>query len=831
MRKVKRIFTVVMIIALMAANLSGGTIANASEGSGNISIIFAEPVSDIQGKPGESVHVKLPVKTSGGSYSIIEQPRVTVATEGKPYAVSNIKITADENAIVKDGYIGYVKSFIEFDLKVKETAKIGTTKLEVTVDGSYYNADAGKYDAVTLALPKLNFIISDEIEPAQLTVDNIDYGNAVIGKSIDLTFTIKNEGKITARNAYFSIDDKSFEEAKIAPEYSKLEQKIGNSGVLKGGDTYSVSLPLKIQKDATAGLKKLTVNMKYKDEDGNSFTSASQIYITITANSNAPVIEIVSTKYASELVAGDKFNLVATIHNTGKSIANNIKVTIEGLGSEGFLPGYTGKSYPVKNLAVNGKSDVKIPLIVSKMAKVGLKEVPVTFTYEDESGTEYTSKTTLYLEVETAEGVDAEGKPNIVITNVSQSPDAPNAGARVDVSFDIENKSKLDISDIKISLPAATGTAAFAPLSSEPYYYIDSIKGGKKVKVSMSFMAGEAIPEGTNSLTLQYSFVANGKTYTGDSAATLYILNVQNSGVGSSQPKLIISDFSTSTEELRAGSTFDFVFDIKNTHSSIDARNIKVTVNQTDNIFSMDKGSNTFYISSIGAGEAVQNTLTLRVKSDAVTKAYPLEITMDYDYEGAEANPTTGQIGETAKEIINLQAVENSRPVVDNIAVGSWDGAFVNQATTLTFDFYNMGKSPLNNVRASVSGDFTLSTGDNLYIGNVEAGGQELGEMEVIPAIEGQAKGVLTVIFEDSTGQEVTLTKDFEGTIQGVYMPDPGTNPIPDGGIIDAAKNPILPPWLFIIMQCVVLVAGIVGARKIKIGLYKKKLRKLEEAE
>lgn len=830
MRKVKRIFTVVMIIALMAANLSGGTIANASEGSGNLSIIFAETVSDIQGKPGESVHVKLPVKTSGGSYSIIEQPRVTVATEGKPYAVSNIKITADENAIVKDGYIGYVKSFIEFDLKVKETAKIGTTKLEVTVDGSYYNADAGKYDAVSLALPKLNFIISDEIEPAQLTVDNIDYGNAVIGKSIDLTFTIKNEGKITARNAYFSIDDKSFEDAKIAPGYSKLEQKIGNSGVLKGGDTYSASLPLKIQKDATAGLKKLTVNMKYKDEDGNSFTGSSQIYITVTANSNAPVIEIVSTKYASELVAGDKFNLVATIHNTGKSIANNIKVTIEGLGSEGFLPGYTGKSFPVKNLAVNGKSDVKIPLIVSEMAKVGLKEVPVTFTYEDESGTEYTAKTTLYLEVETAEGVDAEGKPNIVITNVSQSPDAPNAGARVDVSFDIENKSKLDISDIKISLPAATGTAAFAPLSSEPYYYIDSIKGGKKVKVSMSFMAGETIPEGTNSLTLQYSFVANGKTYTGDSA-TLYILNVQNSGVGSSKPKLIISDFSTSTEELRAGSTFDFVFDIKNTHSSINARNIKVTINQTDNIFSMDKGSNTFYISSIGAGEAVQNKLTLRVKSDAVTKAYPLEITMDYDYEGAEANPTTGQIGETAKEIINLQAVENSRPVVDNIAVGSWDGAFVNQATTLTFDFYNMGKSPLNNVRASVSGDFTLSTGDNLYIGNVEAGGQEMGEMEVIPAIEGQAKGVLTVIFEDSTGQEVTLTKDFEGTIQGVYMPDPGTNPIPDGGVIDTAKSPILPPWLFIIIQCVVLVAGIVGARKIKIGLYKKKLRKLEEAE
>lgn len=827
MRKVKKIFTVIMAIALMAANLSGGVIANATESDSSLSIIFAETVNDIQGKPGETVHVKLPVRTSGPSYSIIEQPRVTVITEGKPYSADNIKITADENAIIKDGYIGYVKSYIEFDLKVKETAKIGITKLEVKVDGNYYE-DSMK--PVSLSLPNLNFVISDEIEPAQLTVDNISYEDAVIGKDLELTFTIKNEGKITARNAYFSIDDKSFEDSKIAPGYSKLDQKIGTTGILKGGDSYNVTLPLKIQNDATAGLKKLTVNMKYKDEDGNSYTDTSQVYITVSGNAAAPVIEIVSTKYASELVAGDKFNLVATIQNTGKSTARNIQVTLEGLGADGFLPGYTGgKSITVSNLDAKGKADVKIPLIVSEMAKVGLKEISVSFSYQDENGTVSTTKTTLYLEVKTAEGVDATGKPNIVITNVDQSPDAPNAGAKVDVSFDIENKSKLDISDVKISLASATG-AVFAPLSSEPYYYIDSIKGGKKVRITMSVMAADTIPEGTNSLALQYSYVANGTSYTGE-PATLYILNVQNSGVGSSKPKLIISNFTTSTEELRAGTTFDFVFDIKNTHSSIDARNIKVTVNQTDNIFAVDKGSNTFYISKIPAGESVQNTLTLRVKSDAVTKAYPLDITMDYDYEGAEANPTTGQIGETAKETINLQAVENTRPVVDNVVVGSWEPPVVNQVTAMTFSFYNLGKSTLNNVKATVSGDFTLSTGDMYFIGNVEAGGQQYAELEVLPSVEGQAKGVLTVTFEDSTGQEVSITKDFEGTIQGAYIPDPGIDMNPGGGVVVVEKKPILNVWLFVVVQCVIFVAGIIVARKIRISLYKKKLRKLEEAE
>lgn len=46
--------------------------------------------------------------------------------------------------------------------------------------------------------------------------------------------------------------------------------------------------------------------------------------------------------------------------------------------------------------------------------------------------------------------------------------------------------------------------------------------------------------------------------------------------------------------------------------------------------------------------------------------------------------------------------MENARPVVDNIAVGSWDAPVVNQPTALTFEFYNMGKSTLNNVHATV---------------------------------------------------------------------------------------------------------------------------------
>ena len=77
------------------------------------------------------------------------------------------------------------------------------------------------------------------------------------------------------------------------------------------------------------------------------------------------------------------------------------------------------------------------------------------------------------------------------------------------------------------------------------------------------------------------------------------------------------------------------------------------------------------------------------------------------------------------KETITLQAVENSRAVVNNVFVGAYDMPTINQPAALTFEFYNMGKSPLNNVYATVEGDYTLGTGNMYFMGNFEAGASD----------------------------------------------------------------------------------------------------------
>lgn len=828
MKSVRKFFAVILTAAFIIGNFAGNPTAKAETYRNKATAInFVESVGDVIGVPGETVHVKMPVKAVGG---FIADPVITVDTEDMPFTVSNIIYMEDGFSVDNPpaGISNLDTTYIEFDLYVKESAKISRNKIQVKVEFTAYDIDEGADHSFTIELPPAYLVINTEKEPAQLTIDDIEMNNAYIGNDCELTFLIKNEGEVSAFSPYFSVE--GYEDAGIIPRYSKLKQAIGPSSKLTPEGIYRAKLPVSISSNAAAGSKKLSVKMEYKNEEGESSENTIDIYVNIDSASVAPKIEIVSTKYASELKAGDNFNLVTTLRNTGDTKASDIEVVLDGLGMESFLPAYTTKTISVDDLKFNDKVDVKIPLIVSQEATVGLKEVPIKITYTDTTGTVIETESTLYLEVVAANGVDSDGKPNILVSNVSQNPEEPNAGGRVDVSFDIENKSNVKISSVKVAIESTDGTN-FSPVKSEPYQYIDAISGGKKRRITIPLKVSENVVEGTNSLTIKYEYKdANGKTQ--PDSETIYIQNIHNSGIGTSKPKLIISNFTTDKEELKAGSTFNFLFDIKNTHSSVAARNIKVTVTQADNIFSVNNGSNTFYITEIPAGETIENTLELKVKSDATTKAYPLEIAMEYEYEGAEPNPTTGEIGETAKETINLQAVENSRPVVDNIVVGSWDAPVVNQPTALTFEFYNMGKSPLNNVHATVEGDYTLSTGNMYFIGNVEAGTQEYAELEVIPSMEGQAKGTLVVTFEDSNGEEVSIKKEFEGSIQGEVIPDmSGAGMGGDMPVLPVAKNPIVPVWAFVIIQIAILIIGIPVTRKVRLGLYRRKLRKQEEEE
>ena len=825
----KRIMAVILTAVLMVAGLAGGGITADAESTIQIT---GGATRNIEAEPGKVTHVKLPIVAVG---EYILNPSVTAEPEsGAPFSVTGVKLTKDNLEGTVPGISTYEATNLEFDVDVKDTAKIKDYGLTFTFT---YNGANEEGMATTYKIPlDVNIQILTEKTPSQLTIDQIRYDEnlVAIGGSFDLSFQVKNEGEIKALNTFVSID---YGDTGMVPGYTLESIKVGD---LTEGVLQNVHIPINVLPTATEGLKTLKVNMTYKDSDGTEYSTSRNLYITVlksgTGDVNDANLILESSTYSDGILAGSDLTLQAVVTNNGAETARDVSVSIvSGVGVENsIIPDFTGDAIAVSNIEAGESKEVEIPLIITKDASSGLRAITLQVKYLNSEDKQCTAVTTVYVSV--AAAASTEIKNEIAINGVTQSPTAPVAGERMSVSFKIENKGTGAISDVKMSAKNLSSTG-FEPVSSEPYQNVGTIEAGSSRNVTMNFMVGSNITEGMNTLTLTCTYTdASGAEHSEDTM--VYILNVVNDGGTVGRPRLIISNFSTVPDpekgDLRAGSQFEFVLEIENTHSSVSARNIKVTLSQTENIFTVTEGSSSIFISSIAPGETSTNTFRMKVKNDATTKAYPLEITIQYDYDGMKATDTSDG-SETVKETLNLQAVENARPDVQNIIVGTWELPTVNQSTTMNFDFYNKGQSTLNNVEFRLEGDFQFESGPNYtyYLGNIQGGSAEYGDISVIPLVEGTAYGTLICMFEDSNGDQQEISFDFEATVQGEYIPEYPDDPgILDPTVpVDQPKEPILPLWMFLCIQAGILVIGIPVTRKIVLSLYRRRLMKQEEEE
>jgi hypothetical protein len=777
-------------------------------------------------KPGETAHVKMTINVS----ELISKPVLEISDESGYFSFGTPVLKINDIA-VNYLYAGN-DTFLEFDVTASDYVKIGTYPINIKFTYTPYSFDGSDPSPVECIITT-KIKVKEEKVPVQLTANNINLENSSIGNDTNISMLIKNEGELSAMNVYLTMD---FGDG-IDGKYTVKNIKIGD---LTAGASKNITLPISIFSNAATGRRKITANFTYKTTGGEEKQAKFESYINLTAPTNttkAPNLSVQNIDTKEGLKLSQTFKLGVDLKNIGGADARNITVTIDdasaGVGSEGIIKDYYTAGITAAPIKASKTGSVDIPLKVSKYATGGLKEIKVVISYTDASGNPFTITEKTYVDVVTPTPTPTptptlapEGSPNLVISNVTQTPASPIAGDKVELTFEVENKSDVDAELVKISTEGLS-TTTFIPVESEPYLYYDKIKAGEKIQVTLGFLVSNSITEGLNSITVKCSYKG------GESTGVIPVRDVVNDVGGISKPKLIVSKYYTDAEELRAGSTFNFTFDLYNTNATVAAKNITVTISQADNIFTVTQGSNSFFINKIAAGETITNTLELKVKSDATTKAYPIEITIEYEYDGAEPNPTTGEIGESKTEKLNLQAVENSRPVVNNVQVYSYDGMItVGTPATLAFEFYNMGKSPLNNVIAKVEGDFIKSDGEMQIIGNVAEGTPSYVEFQVTPNLEGDAKGVLRFTFEDSNGDQVEFTQDFGTFVSGMTIIDPG--PIDPGtGVFNpdegAAKKEILPLWAFIVAQIVIFLLFIPITRKVIINVYKARLRKQDE--
>ena len=280
---------------------------------------------------------------------------------------------------------------------------------------------------------------------------------------------------------------------------------------------------------------------------------------------------------------------------------------------------------------------------------------------------------------------------------------------------------------------------------------------------------------------------------------------------GVTNPILMVTNYSIGSDKyVMAGKDFPLSLTLTNT-SGKTLRNIKVTVQDSTGGVLPAEGSNSFFINSIAPGASYGKLMPMTVNNDVAAGNSTIAVNMSYeDLDGGT---------HTSADTITVPVTQEDRLMIDDILDPGW--LMMGEQGYVQIKYYNMGKTTLNNLRISVSGDFTVDGDSSQYIGNMANGRSDYFSFNFFPNSEGEMKGKAVFTFENAQGAEQVIEKEFTFNIQPAPEWDPGED-MP----IEPVKQPMS------LAQKILIGAGVAAAAAAALVIGKKRKKaKAEELE
>lgn len=353
-------------------------------------------------------------------------------------------------------------------------------------------------------------------------------------------------------------------------------------------------------------------------------------------------------------------------------------------------------------------------------------------------------------------------------------------------------------------------------------YMLDDIRAGRDTAVTVTVKAPDKIESQMQTIDATLSFYYdNGTQLTGGSASgSVNVLSTvtkdtkDEETIASPTPIVILSKYNYGGSSVAAGSSTNLSFSFTNTSKTIKIENVMVTVTGGQDLM-LNGSTNTFYFESVAASGSKTVTVPMKAAQLISASAQDVKIDVTYEYVDQNARKSGNATLSLSVPLYQPDRFELSEPKT------SYTG-YVGEETSLTIDYVNKGKSAINNVEATISGDIDTPTAYQ-RVGTIDGGKNGTIAFAVTPQLEGENQVKIVITYEDSNGN--TKERVFEATVEAMaYEPaDPGMD---DPGMIDPEPAHTF-PWKYVIIAVVaalIVLLIVLRARK------KKAKQKAEQA-
>ena len=331
-------------------------------------------------------------------------------------------------------------------------------------------------------------------------------------------------------------------------------------------------------------------------------------------------------------------------------------------------------------------------------------------------------------------------------------------------------------------------------------YMLDDIRAGRDTAVTVTVKAPDEIESQMQTIDASLSFYYdNGTQLTGGSASgSVNVLSTvtkdtkDEETIASPTPIVILSKYNYGGSSVAAGSSTNLSFSFTNTSKTIKIENVMVTVTGGQDLM-LNGSTNTFYFESVAASGSKTVTVPMKAAQLISASAQDVKIDVTYEYVDQNARKSGNATLSLSVPLYQPDRFELSEPKT------SYTG-YVGEETSLTIDYVNKGKSAINNVEATISGDIDSPT-PYQRVGTIDGGKNGTIAFAVTPQLEGENQVKIVITYEDSNGN--TKERVFEATVEAMaYEPtDPGMD---DPGMIDPEPAHTF-PWKYVIIALVVI--------------------------
>lgn len=289
-----------------------------------------------------------------------------------------------------------------------------------------------------------------------------------------------------------------------------------------------------------------------------------------------------------------------------------------------------------------------------------------------------------------------------------------------------------------------------------------------------------------------------------------------------STPRVIVTGFTTTPEEVYAGDTFKLTLNLKNTSKKTAVSNMLFDIQgsqegkdaeSTYSAFLPTAGSSTIFVENIAPNASKSITIELKSRADLTQKPYV--VTVNMEYEDSDANPYT----ETASVSVPIK----QEPKIDISSVTLMpESVEIGNEANVMFSIYNVGKTKLYNVNVKFEAD-SVSGGDT-FLGNMEPGatGNVDAYLTAQAATMDDGTVKILVTYENEEGKESTIEKTMTLFVSEPYFPED----MGDMGMMEEIEEQKagLPWWGIALIAAAVIIAAVVAV----IVVRKKKRAKLQ---